>query len=304
MKKIFSIILALTFVFALAACASGKTGSSASPSPSESAQPSEASSPSAETTPSTEATPSAAETTAADDDWAYIKEKGELVIGITPYEPMNFEDESGKLVGFDTEYAEAVCAKLGVTPKFVWINWDTKEVELKAKNIDCIWNGLTVMEERKENMAFTTSYIINTQVVVVKADNASKYTDIASLSGAAVVAEAESAGESAIKKDLADAVYTAVDKQATALLEVKAGTADAAVIDATMAEAMTGEGTDYADLVVVETIDLMDEEYAIGLRLGSTAVAEFNKVTDELLKDGTLKAIAEKYGLGARLISA
>jgi polar amino acid transport system substrate-binding protein len=304
MKKIFSIILALTFVFALAACASGKTGSSASPSPSESAQPSEASSPSAETTPSTEATPSAAETTAADDDWAYIKEKGELVIGITPYEPMNFEDESGKLVGFDTEYAEAVCAKLGVTPKFVWINWDTKEVELKAKNIDCIWNGLTVMEERKENMAFTTSYIINTQVVVVKADNASKYTDIARMSGAAVVAEAESAGESAIKKDLADAVYTAVDKQATALLEVKAGTADAAVIDATMAEAMTGEGTDYADLVVVETIDLMDEEYAIGLRLGSTAVAEFNKVTDELLKDGTLKAIAEKYGLGARLISA
>jgi len=238
-----------------------------------------------------------------DDDWSYIKGKKEIVIGYTDYQPMNYTDDSGKLIGFDTEYAEAVCAKLGVTPKFVIINWDTKEVELAAKTIDCIWNGLTVTEERREKMAFTTSYIVNEQVLVVKADNASKYADKASLSGVAVVAEIESAGQSAIEKDLPDAAFTAVDTQATALLEVKAGTAEAAVIDATMAEAMTGEGSDYSDLVVVTSVDLMDEEYAIGLRLGSTAVAEFNKVTEKLLADGTLQAIAEKYGLGARLIS-
>lgn len=295
MKKLLSILLALMFIFAFAACASGTTGTSASPSAAESAQPSEAASPSAE------ASPSAAP--AADDDWSYIKAKGEIIIGITDWEPMNYYDADGKLIGFDTEYAEAVCAKLGVTPKFVVINWDTKEVELKAKTIDCIWNGLTVTEDRKANMAFTTSYIINEQVVVVKADNASKYADKASLSGAAVVAETESAGESAIAADLPDAKYTAVSSQATALLEVKAGTADAAVIDATMAEAMLGEGTDYSDLTVVQSIDLMDEEYAIGFRLDSTAVAEFNKITAELLKDGTLATIAEKYGLGARLIS-
>jgi polar amino acid transport system substrate-binding protein len=111
MKKIVSVILALTLVFALTACA-------------------------------------------AKDDWSYIKAKGELVIGYTDYAPMNYTDDSGKLVGFDTEYAEALCAKLGVTPKFVLINWDTKEVDLKAKTIDCIWNGLTVKEDRKENMAF------------------------------------------------------------------------------------------------------------------------------------------------------
>ncbi|NLT13573.1 MAG: transporter substrate-binding domain-containing protein [Clostridiales bacterium] len=238
-----------------------------------------------------------------DDDWSYIKGKKEIVIGYTDYQPMNYTDDSGKLIGFDTEYAEAVCAKLGVTPKFVIINWDTKEVELAAKTIDCIWNGLTVTEERREKMAFTTSYIVNEQVLVVKSDNASKYADKASLSGVAVVAEIESAGQSAIEKDLPDAAFTAVDTQATALLEVKAGTAEAAVIDATMAEAMTGEGSDYSDLVVVTSVDLMDEEYAIGLRLGSTAVAEFNKVTEKLLADGTLQAIAEKYGLGARLIS-
>ena len=238
-----------------------------------------------------------------DDDLKYIQQKKELIIGITPYEPMNYEDASGKLVGFDTEYAEAVCAKLGVTPKFEWINWDTKEVDLKAKTIDCIWNGLTVNDERKENMAFTTSYIINEQVVVIRTADAAKYADKASLNGANVVAEAESAGQTAVEASLTDAKFTPVDKQATALLEVKAGTADAAVIDATMANSMTGEGTDYADLTVITNMNLTAEEYAIGFRLGSTAVAEINKITDELLKDGTLAAIAEKYGLTDRLIS-
>ncbi len=296
MKKILSVLLALVLVFAIVGCAAGTAPTS--PSASASTAPSPAAS------PSEEASPSAAATTAdADDDLAYIMAKGELVIGITDWEPMNYYDKDGKLIGFDTEYAEAICAKLGVTPKFVVINWDTKEIDLKAKTIDCIWNGLTVNADRRENMAFTTSYIINEQVVVVKADNAAKYVDTASLSGIAVVAEAESAGQSAIEADLSDAKFSAVDSQATALLEVKAGTAEAAVIDATMAEAMLAEGKDYSDLVVVSTIDLMDEEYAIGFRLDSTAVGEINKLTAEFLKDGTLPALAEKYGLSARLIT-
>jgi polar amino acid transport system substrate-binding protein len=233
---------------------------------------------------------------------AYIKEKGELIIGITPYEPMNYEDENGKLVGFDTEYAEALCAKLGVTPEFIFINWDTKEIELKSKNIDCIWNGLTVTEKRKENMAFTQSYLINEQVVVVRSSDADKYTDKASLEGANVVAEAGSAGQTAVEADLPDAKFTAVDAQTKALLEVKAGTAQVAVVDATVANSMTGAGTDYADLTVISGLNLTSEEYAIGLRLGSTAVDEFNKITLELLQDGTLDEIAEKYGLMERLI--
>jgi polar amino acid transport system substrate-binding protein len=238
-----------------------------------------------------------------DDDWSYIKAKGELVIGYTDYEPMNFTDKEGKLVGFDTEYAEAVCAKLGIKPKFVLINWDTKEVDLKAKTIDCIWNGLTVTEERKANMAFTNSYIRNEQVVVIRTADASKYTDKASLKGANLVAETESAGQSAIEKDLSDAKFTAVDSQAKALLEVKAGTADAAVIDATMASSMTGAGTDYADLTVITSMNLTAEEYAIGFRLNSTLVAQVNKITADLIKDGTLPKIADKYELSARLIT-
>ena len=241
---------------------------------------------------------------AADDDWSYIKGKGTMVIGVTIFDPMNYYDESGKLVGFDTEYAEAVCAKLGVTPEFIVINWDTKEVELAGKTIDCIWNGLTVTEDRKTNMAFTDSYIKNKQVIVMQA-NAQKIADLESFSYLNLVAEVGSAGESAIKENesLSKANYTAVAKQTDALLEVKAGTADAAVLDYVMAKAMVGEGTDYSDLAIVEGIELAVEEYAIGFRLGSSVVEQVNAATKELVADGTLAAIAEKYGQADVLIA-
>ncbi len=101
-------------------------------------------------------------------DWDYIKNKGELIIGITIFNPMNYYDDNGKLVGFETEFAEAVCAELGVKAKFQEINWDAKETELAAKNIDCIWNGMTINEERKANMSVTIPYMNNKQVMVVK----------------------------------------------------------------------------------------------------------------------------------------
>lgn len=287
MKKLFSSLFIALLILALSACAS---------TPPTAASPGTDSGPSAAPTASGEAGN-------AEDDLAYIKAKGELIVGITAYEPMNYKDKDGKLVGFDTEYTEALCAKLGVTPNFIFINWDTKEIELKARTIDCIWNGLTVTEDRKANMTFTQAYLLNEQVVVIRSADASKYTDRASLNGVSVVAEAGSAGETAIKADLSGAVYTAVDSQAKALLEVKAGTAEAAVIDATMATSMTGEGSDYADLITITSMDLTAEEYAIGLRVGSTAAAEFNKITNELLQDGTLEKIAEKYGLSERLLT-
>ena len=239
----------------------------------------------------------------AESDLDYIMSNGKMVIGYTVYEPMNYTDDSGKFVGFDTEYAEAVCAEMGVAPEFVEINWDTKEVELNAKNIDCIWNGFTITEERKQNLEFTNPYITNKQVVVIKADNAEKYTDKASLAEAALVAEVESAGESAIKDDetLKTAKYTAVAKQTDGLLEVKSGTADAVVLDYTLASAMVGEGTDYADLMIINGLDLQVEEYGIGFRKGSDAAAKVNEITAKLLADGKMDEIAAKYELSAIL---
>lgn len=235
-------------------------------------------------------------------DWAYVQGKGKLVIGITDYAPMNYYDESGALVGFDTEFAKAVCEKLGVTVEFVEINWDTKEVELKAKSIDCIWNGLTVDEDRKENMLFTDSYMKNWIVAVIRTADAGKYTDLDSMANANWVSEMGSTAEKALLAALPDCKNTGVTKQTDALLEIKSGTADIAILDYVMASAMVGAGTDYADLMIVEGVELAPEEYAIGFRLGSDIAEKVNAILHEMENDGSLNEIAKKYDVAAQLI--
>lgn len=231
---------------------------------------------------------------AADSDMAYIKEKGKLIVGMTEYAPMNFKDENGKWTGFDTEFAFAVAEKLGVEVEFIEINWDNKFIELKAKDIDCIWNGMTITEEALANASVSNAYVKNAQVVVMNSENVAKYADAASMADLAFVAEAGSAGEAEIKK-LEIANYIAVNTQADALLEVASGKADACVIDITMANAMTGEGTSYADLTY--SVELSTEEYGIAFRKDSDMTAEVNAIIAGLIEDGTLKALAEKYEL-------
>ena len=154
---------------------------------------------------------------------------------------MNFTDADGNFTGFDTELATAVCEKLGVEPEFVEINWDTKVVELDAKSIDCSWNGMTLTDDIMANTATTKAYAKNAQVVVVK--DGTEYTSTADLVGKTVVAEAGSAGESTIADDasLSQADYISKSVQTDCLMEVAAGTADAAVLDLTLANAMIGE---------------------------------------------------------------
>ena len=234
-------------------------------------------------------------TAAAQSDLDEIKGKGKMVIGYTVYEPMNYTDADGNFTGFDTELATAVCEKLGVEPEFVEINWDTKETELDAKSIDCIWNGLTLTDDREENMACTKPYVKNAQVVVVK--DGTEYTSTADLVGKTVVAEAGSAGETTIQEDenLAQADYISKSVQTDCLMEVAAGTADAAVLDLTLASAMIGEGTDYANLKMVDELNV--EEYGVAFRKGSDVAAAVDTAFDELKADGTMGALAEKYGL-------
>lgn len=227
-------------------------------------------------------------------DLAAIKENGKLVIGITDYEPMNYKDkETGEWTGFDTEYAQAVCEKLGVEAEFIVIDWDNKFLELDAKTIDCIWNGMTITDEVKLNASVTDAYIKNAQVVVTTEKVMANYTTLAEMTDLAFTAEAGSAGADAL--DDAGITYTAVSDQAAALMEVASGSSDACVIDLTMANAMTGEGTSYEDLVQAESLN--EEEYGIACRQDSDLTAEINKITDELIADGTLDKLAEKYEL-------
>ena len=287
-KRIAALLLAGIMSVGLCSCASSNTSSA---SESSSAAESNADSSAADSTDST---------ASEGGDWQYIADKGNFVAGITLFEPMNYYDENGELTGFETEFTKAVCEKLGVEAKFQEIEWDKKEIELNAKTIDAIWNGLTVTEERKENMGFSKSYVRNKQVVVIKADNKDKYTDEASMAGASCAAESGSAGQTAIETSpvLSQNEFVGASAQKDVLLEVKAGTVELGVLDYVMAKASIGEGTDYSDLMIVEGVELAPEEYAIGMRQGDTETIEkVNGAIDELVADGTLKALAEKYGL-------
>lgn len=235
--------------------------------------------------------------TAAESDLAYLQDSGTVKVGYTIINPLNYTDESGELVGFETEFAASVFEKLGLTPEFQEIDWDSKEVELNSKNIDCIWNGLTITPERQESMSISSPYLENRQVLVVKAENADKYA--ASLDGANVIAEAGSAGEELATSDnevFSGSSFTAVSSQATALVEVSSGTSDVAVIDYVMAGGSVGEGTDFADLELID-MDFDSEEYGVAFRKGSDVTAAANDAMAELAEDGTLAEIAEKYGV-------
>ncbi len=227
-------------------------------------------------------------------DFDYVNGNGKMVIGYTVYAPMNYE-ENGELVGFDTEFAKAVSAKLGVEPEFVVIDWDNKFLELEAKSIDCIWNGMTITDEAKLNASVSKAYVKNAQVVVMDKSKADTYKTAEDMKELKFVAEAGSAGETAIKDNGLDANYTEVAAQSDALLEVMSGSADACVIDITMANAMTGEGTSYANLTSV--CELTTEEYGIAFRKESDLTEKVNAIMDELKADGTLEALAKKYNL-------
>ena len=287
-KRIAALLLAEIMSVGLCSCASSNTSSAPE---SSSAAESNADSSAADSTDST---------ASEGGDWQYIADKGNFVAGITLFEPMNYYDENGELTGFETEFTKAVCEKLGVEAKFQEIEWDKKEIELNAKTIDAIWNGLTVTEERKENMAFSESYVRNKQVVIIKKTNADKYTDEASMAGASCAAESGSAGQTAIESSsvLSQNEFVGSSAQKDVLLEVKSGTVELGVLDYVMAKASIGEGTDYDDLMIVEGVELAPEEYAIGMRKGDTeTIDKVNGAIDELVADGTLKALAEKYGL-------
>ncbi len=233
-----------------------------------------------------------------DSDVAYVKDKGTLVIGITDFAPMDYKNENGQWIGFDADMAKAFAKSLGVKAEFVEIDWDNKIMELDGKTIDCVWNGMTLTDEVKSSMSCSNAYCNNAQIVIVPKDKADKYQDTDSLKDLSFAVEAGSAGEEQVKS--LDLTYTAVKAQADALMEVAAGTSDAAVIDSLMAAAMVGEGTSYADLTY--TVGLNNEEYGVGFRKGSDLTAALNDFFAASDKDGSMAKIAETYGVQAALI--
>ena len=281
-QKLLALTLALALGLSLAACSDGDSGNgqgSAAPD-TQSSVPMDSAAP--ETTPAGETT---------DSDLAYVQNKGTLVVGITEFEPMDYQDTDGNWIGFDADMAKAFAESLGVEVQF----------QLNSKAIDVVWNGMTLTDEVLSAMSCSNAYCNNTQVVVLPASVAADYPDAASMSGLNFAVESGSAGEE--QAQINGFTCTPVLDQATAVLEVSSGTADAAIIDSLMAAAMVGEGTSYADLTY--TIALNEEEgeqYGVGFRKGSDLVDALNQFFVDSYADGTMQALADTYGVQAALI--
>ena len=211
--------------------------------------------------------------TAPESDVAYIQDKGTLVVGITYFAPMDYKEEgSDECIGFDADLAKLFAESLGVSVEFQEITWDYKVEELDSRAIDCVWNGMTLTDDVLAAMGTSNPYCTNYQTLVYPADRAAEFEGLTSLEGLNI-----------------------------ALMEVSAGTSDAAVIDVLMAAEMTGEGTSYADLIyslnLNEAQDLPSEEYGVGFRQGSDLVDAFNTFLAEKTADGTVLEVATTYGL-------
>ena len=239
-------------------------------------------------------------------DSEYVKDKGVLVVGITDFAPMDYKEAgSDEWVGFDADMAKLFAEYLGVKVQFVEITWGQKINEVNSKSIDCVWNGMTLNDEVKAGMDTSVPYCLNAQVLVVAADKAADYQGLTDLSGINVAVESGSAGEDAALALGANTV--AVEKQADTLMEIAAGTSDAAVIDLLMAGAMIGEGTNYENLTWVlnlnELQNLESEEYGVGFRKGSDLVGLYNTFWAEKLADGTAMEVATTYGVQESIIA-
>lgn len=237
-------------------------------------------------------------------DYEYIQNKGEFVVGYTLYDPFGYEDAEGNLVGFDVELARKVAEKLNLNVKFQIIDWDSKVTEINAKNIDVIWNAMTISEELKTSIDISSAYCKNNQAVVVKAGNESAFAtkDLIKASGEQIALESGSSAQSALNNDatLKNVNILAAKDQVSALQEVAAGTCKVAIVDTLLFDSLKTKDSSIVNtgnLVKIEAITFPAEEFGIGFRKGSNFKAKVEEAIAELKADGTYLAIATKYNL-------
>ena len=204
------------------------------------------------------------------------------------------------LIGFDVELAQAVGKDLGVEVEFQLINWNNKENELESKNVDLLWNGMTITEEREAQMEISEPYMLNEQVAIIRKADASKFDSLDKmLASKKWTAESGSAGADLIPE--LGATLIGVSSQINILTELIAGSADIGVMDSVMASYYMNEtGSEYADSLMIAPVKiaLKDEYYGIAARKGEVALMDkINTSLAKLYADGTVGKIAEEYGL-------
>ena len=292
-KKVFALLLAALMTLSLTACG----GSDDANTPAEDTTASDSAA--ADNTTADAAEPE--DNAGAESDLSYVQDKGTLVVGITDFEPMDYQNDAGEWIGFDADMAKAFAASIGAEAEFIEINWDNKIMELETKAIDCVWNGMTLTDEVKNSMGTSEPYCLNAQMVVVAADKAADYQTTDSLADLNFAVEAGSAGKAELDK--LGLNYIEMETQAAALMEVASGASDACVIDSLMAGAMVGEGTSYPDLGCAVILNEDEgEQYGVGFRKGSDLVDAFNAFWKDAYDAGTVTETATTYGVQEAVI--
>ena len=222
-----------------------------------------------------------------------IEDNGKMIVGFTEYPPMGFK-ENGEITGFDIDIAKEVAERLGVEAEFVYIDWDAKVLELNGKNIDMIWNGLTITADREKEILFSKPYFDN-RIVIISL-NGSRIDQIADLSEMKVGVELQSSGQAAVEGNDVFASIDELVKYTTiteAILDLKAGGIDAIVADEIFARyAVSKEADQYQ--VASEVFN--SENYGIGFRLEDVALRDkVDVIIDEMAADGTAAEISMKW---------
>ncbi len=232
-------------------------------------------------------------------------EKPTIVVGYTIYEPMNYLDANGTLVGFDTELAKKVFEELGYEVLFKQIIWADRYTALNSGVIDCIWNGFTCNDSdddgiaRSQKVDFSYQYMENQQAIVVK--KGSDIVSASNLKNKIAAVEAGSSGEN-YAKGVEGVVIKPLSAQTDGLMEVNAGTSDFAVVDIQLAKSYCGKG-DYANLQIVEGLSSKLEYYAIGFKKGSELTDKVNAQLVTLGQSGYLKSLGEKYKVANAVVT-
>lgn len=232
----------------------------------------------------------------SDRSWEKVKQKGEFVMGLDEkFPPMGFRNEKNELIGFDIDLATEVCSRLGIKLKLQPINWDAKEQELNTGNIDCIWNGFTMTEERKNKILFTKPYMNNRQVLIVMSDSVlSEFSDFAGkklgLQAASSAVDALDKSEE-FKSKLGKVIE--FDENMIALMDMEKGGVDAVLMDEIVARyyiQMKNKGYRVLDQ------ELATEEYGIGFRKNDSSLMQmFQETLEAMAKDGKVAEISDKW---------
>ena len=234
---------------------------------------------------------------AKEEGWKYVSDNGVLIVGLDDtFAPMGFRDENDNLVGFDIDLANAVGDKLGLEIKFTPIDWSAKEFELKAKNIDCIWNGMSATAERQVNMSLTKKYL-NNRIVIMALDASVKISSAADLAKYNIGTQVESAALETMQDHddfaLFERKITEYDTYDEAILDMMAKRIDCIVVDEVLGEY---KNKNLSEKLTIVDFNFGDDFYAIGCRQGETSLSDkLNETLEALIKDGTAKQISEKW---------